>query len=352
MKEFLKIGEVAKQFKITTRTLRFYEENGLFLPEKIDENKYRLYSTEQLGELRKILFLKELGLDLHLIKEYLTSGKNTQKQILENFNKKCQLYAEMSEDLLKSGNFELKNIEDVVYFGNQVRKKSLKALCGVWVLDGVYKNLKDAQNHKDALNVFSPYKFLAFDEEGNSPWFYNADSQKIYFNTFFKPISEVYQIKDNQLFVRIANPKQHIFVEADNAIDMPHILVFKLFSKNFEDYKKFVVLDDFNEKQIVDKKLVGCWKLCGKTTSILGKNVAPTNGQALLLVEKNFTATMYGDKSIRHLIWTKNFIYDNNAHQKMQYKISGHRLTLQNKTTSYTFTGQPSANHLVFERVD
>ncbi len=351
MENYLKIGEVAKQFKITTRTLRFYEENGLLKPCKIDENKYRLYSKEQIDELRKILFLKEVGLDLQSIKEYLTSNTDKRKQILEKFNKNADVCATMCKEIIKNENFDLENIENIVYYGNQVRRKNLKDLCGVWVLDGIYQNLRDAQVHKGKIDAFTPYSFLAFDESGNSPWFYSADQQKIYFNTFYLPTSEVYQIKGDQLFVKISNPKQHIFVEEQNSINKPHLLLFKLYSKNFEDYKKFLKQDNFDEKQIFDKNLVGCWSLCGTSKSFLNEDFSPLNSQSLLLAKNNFSATIYNNKSTRELLWTKSYLFDKKAKQKMEYKIKDSLLILQNKTTTYTFTGHLT-NYLVFQKID
>lgn len=351
MENLLKIGEVAKQFKITTRTLRFYEENGFLQPCRIDENNYRLYSNEQIAELRKILFLKDVGLDLQSIKTYLNSDTNAKKQILQMISRKSELHAKMCEEIIKSGNFDLENIENIVYYGSQVHKKNLQALCGVWVLDGIYQNIKNAQTHKDKIDAFTPYSFLAFDEQGNSPWFYNANQQKIYFNTFYLPISEIYQIKGDQLFVQISSPEQHIFVIAENSINQPHVLAYKLYSKNYKDYKKFLVRDNFDEEQIFDKNLVGCWKLCGICESFSSKELSDLSTKSILLVESNFSATIYDDKSMRELLWTKNYFFDNKAMQKMEYKIRNDLLIVENKTTPYTFTGRPTY-FLVFKKLD
>lgn len=351
MENYFKIGEVAKQFRITTRTLRFYEENGLLMPCKIDENKYRLYSKEQIEKLHRILFLKDIGLDLQSIKEYLTSDTDIKKQILKKFSENADMRATMCKHIIINENFDLDNIENIVYYGNQVHKKNLKDLCGVWVLDGIYKNLKDAQNHKEKLDGFTPYSFLAFDENGNSPWFYSADQQKIHFNTFYLPSGEIYQIKGDQLFVKISNPEEHIFVEDENSIKTPHILVYKLYSKSFSDYKKFLIQDNFEEKQIFDKNLVGCWKLCGISESFSSEDFSPFKSQSILLVESNFSATLYSDKTTRDLIWSKNYLFDEELKQKMEYKIKNQLLTLENKTRIYSFTGH-AKNFLVFQKID
>ena len=60
MKKKYKIGEVAKLFNISRRTLLHYDEIDLFKPIIIDENNgYRYYLEEQLMDLYFILDLKK-----------------------------------------------------------------------------------------------------------------------------------------------------------------------------------------------------------------------------------------------------------------------------------------------------
>ena len=56
------IRELADEFDITTRTLRFYEEKGLLSPSR--DNQTRLYSNADRTRLRLILRGKRLGLSL------------------------------------------------------------------------------------------------------------------------------------------------------------------------------------------------------------------------------------------------------------------------------------------------
>jgi DNA-binding transcriptional MerR regulator len=59
------IGEFARLGGVSVRTLRHYDEIGLLLPAKVDPlTGYRGYSAEQLGQLNRIMALKELGLTL------------------------------------------------------------------------------------------------------------------------------------------------------------------------------------------------------------------------------------------------------------------------------------------------
>lgn len=57
-----RIGLFAQMNRITVKALRFYEEQGLLLPAKIDgESGYRYYTMSQMETLHRILALKEAG---------------------------------------------------------------------------------------------------------------------------------------------------------------------------------------------------------------------------------------------------------------------------------------------------
>jgi DNA-binding transcriptional MerR regulator len=61
------IGEMAKEFEVTSRTLRLYEEEGLLIPER--QGTRRIYSERNRVRLRLILRGKRLGWSLAEIKE-------------------------------------------------------------------------------------------------------------------------------------------------------------------------------------------------------------------------------------------------------------------------------------------
>lgn len=61
------IGELAREFDITTRTIRFYEDQGLLAP--IREGRKRLYRRRDRARLKLILRGKRLGMTLGEIRE-------------------------------------------------------------------------------------------------------------------------------------------------------------------------------------------------------------------------------------------------------------------------------------------
>ena len=82
MRKKYSISELAGEFSITTRTIRFYEEKGYLNPER--NGMRRIYSSADRTSLRLILRGKRLGLSLDetadMIKMY-GSPRGNQKQL-------------------------------------------------------------------------------------------------------------------------------------------------------------------------------------------------------------------------------------------------------------------------------
>ena len=84
------ISDLASEFDVTTRTIRFYEEKGLLAPKR--EGTRRIYTASDRTKLRLILRGKRLGLSLDesagIILMYGTSGNNRKQ--LETLMAKIQ----------------------------------------------------------------------------------------------------------------------------------------------------------------------------------------------------------------------------------------------------------------------
>lgn len=66
-----KLGQLAG---VSTRTLRYYDQIGLLQPSRVKSNGYRIYGQSEVNRLQQILFYKELGVSLDMIKEILSSS--------------------------------------------------------------------------------------------------------------------------------------------------------------------------------------------------------------------------------------------------------------------------------------
>ncbi|GAB4117099.1 MAG: MerR family transcriptional regulator [Roseiflexaceae bacterium] len=68
----LKIGDFAKLARVSVRTLRYYDEIGLLVPDLVDQySNYRYYAAAQLRRLNRIIALQDLGFSLEQIHELL-----------------------------------------------------------------------------------------------------------------------------------------------------------------------------------------------------------------------------------------------------------------------------------------
>ncbi len=59
----LRIGEAAKQFDISNRTLRYWEESGILNSTRM-ENGYRFYDEENTARIRQIVLLRQLKMPI------------------------------------------------------------------------------------------------------------------------------------------------------------------------------------------------------------------------------------------------------------------------------------------------
>lgn len=68
-KPVYRIGDLASEFGVTLRTLRFYEDRGLISPDR--EGSTRLYSPKDRSRLKVILLAKKVGFSLVEIQELM-----------------------------------------------------------------------------------------------------------------------------------------------------------------------------------------------------------------------------------------------------------------------------------------
>lgn len=69
-KNFYQISDLAEEFGVTTRTIRYYEEVGLLSPHRTN-GSHRIYTNRDRARLKIILRGKKFGFPLAEIKELL-----------------------------------------------------------------------------------------------------------------------------------------------------------------------------------------------------------------------------------------------------------------------------------------
>lgn len=78
---FSRIGELARNYGVTLRTLRFYEDKGLISPQR--DGTTRLYTRRDVARLKLILLGRKVGFSLREVKQMLDlydpAGSNTKQ---------------------------------------------------------------------------------------------------------------------------------------------------------------------------------------------------------------------------------------------------------------------------------
>ena len=99
----IKIGSLAKQLDITTRTIRYYEEIGLMGASKRSSGGARSYDRDDVLRIKFILKLKELGISL---KEMLN--------LADTFDTHSQDFDTITPQVLEILDLHLGKIDDKV----------------------------------------------------------------------------------------------------------------------------------------------------------------------------------------------------------------------------------------------
>lgn len=83
----VQIGEVADKLRVSTRTIKYYEELGLIKPGERSPGGFRLFREEDVERLKRILKMKGMGFSLTAIREVLAVrdvASNADKVIVLN----------------------------------------------------------------------------------------------------------------------------------------------------------------------------------------------------------------------------------------------------------------------------
>nr|WP_245884323.1 MerR family DNA-binding transcriptional regulator [Hartmannibacter diazotrophicus] len=97
------IGDLAREFGVTLRTLRFYEDKNLITPQRDGMN--RLYTRRDRARLKLVLMGKRVGFSLNEIKDMLDlydlrDGQVVQlKTALGKFNEQIAILERQKKDI-------------------------------------------------------------------------------------------------------------------------------------------------------------------------------------------------------------------------------------------------------------
>jgi len=135
LKKTYSISELAQEFDVTTRSVRFYEDQGLLKPSR--RGQTRIFSSKDRVRLKLILRGKRMGLSLAETKELFdlwdetTSGNEKQLLLmLQTIKRRREALAQQKEDIaiveMEMENAEARCLEALIEL--QTRKQTATQL--------------------------------------------------------------------------------------------------------------------------------------------------------------------------------------------------------------------------------
>lgn len=127
-KALYSIGEVSNFCQVSRKTLRYYEQLGLLLPDEIKENGYRYYSYQKLLQIPIIKYFKQMGFQLDDIKQIMQG--ETFHLLTHYFQDKIQDLDDMEKEI-KNKKAALKDWVDMIkeaqfVLAHQMKEVSIK----------------------------------------------------------------------------------------------------------------------------------------------------------------------------------------------------------------------------------
>ncbi|WP_029505146.1 MerR family transcriptional regulator [Lachnoclostridium phytofermentans] len=108
------VGEIAKLSGLSKQALIYYDKEDVFKPKIIDSNNgYRYYTADQIEVLDSILILKEIGLSLKEIKEFMSHrNSNNAVALLKNQQQEIKRKIKQLSLIEKRLEYKLRTLEE------------------------------------------------------------------------------------------------------------------------------------------------------------------------------------------------------------------------------------------------
>ena len=123
------IKQMSELTGVSARTLRYYDQIGLFCPTEKSKAGYRLYDEDALEKIQQILYFREIDLPLNTIKEIIQNPDLDKKYILNMQKEMLEAEKKRLERLIESIDAALKGEKmDFTIFSREESSKLFEAM--------------------------------------------------------------------------------------------------------------------------------------------------------------------------------------------------------------------------------
>jgi DNA-binding transcriptional MerR regulator len=157
--EQYRIGELAKVAGVTVRTLHHYDELGLLTPSERTQSGHRLYATEDVERLYRVLALRNIGLPLDEVKVLLDSEDGVADTVRRHLAR-----VESQAKALDALKTRLTRLLAALEAGHGSSDEILEALEAMSMFEKYYTP-EQLQQLEERRQQFSPEQIKAVEEE-------------------------------------------------------------------------------------------------------------------------------------------------------------------------------------------
>lgn len=320
----IKIGEFAKLFDVTVKTVRYYEEIGLLIPAYVDiYTGYRYFNEENIERMNEILSLKDLGFSLEEIKNF--SEDEIQNKIKDYNERVKDLKRKLTT--LKALSFKEKKVLEMRFIDDE-------NAIGKWDLIGIAQNMESAKKEEFIPDGFR-IKELYLMPNGKQYWVISWTKGIIKING----VEDPYEIIDDKMYVTI-----------NSNFDESKIAVYKKIDDKEYNSEDIRIRDDINLEFTEDKNIIGFWKSidCIFNKDNINPEVKQYPGELYLTdisISPDAKVTInFSDGKIKKSSYTKDYIYDlcyDDTACKYELKTVGDKeyMIIEWKSGDYVFGG-------------
>lgn len=250
MKDKFLIGELAKLFKISTDTLRYYDKMDILKPEYDKNNEYRYYTVRNFFKLSRILFFKSLDISLSEINQYMKNkNRNNLLILLKKKNDEVDLKMNRLLNLKHKIEAKLEVLESIDKEIDQVKIKKIPKRIGTFL------DMIDANNDVEIKQAFKKNeKYLQISSWLIEGQIYTSLSKENIANGIFNKFRYFIEIisTDDELCKQIEYIPEHeyacvVFIGPYRDMEKYYQMLTKWINDN-----GYMITGDSIEKNIVD----------------------------------------------------------------------------------------------------